>query len=96
MYDDYQAAGADFYSFIIGFGTKTGLADYVNSHPEFHCTEWLYDGTWQAWPTYRDQFGLGNYVPSHFIVDRDGYVRYGVVGAGGVPGVLIACIDELL
>jgi len=96
MYDDYQAAGADLYFFTLGFGAKDGLAAYVNGHPEFHCTEWLWDGYQQAWPTYRDQFGLSNSVPSHFIIDRDGYVRFGKIGASGVPGVLIACIDELL
>ena len=97
MYDDYQTAGADFYSFIIGFGTKDSLTTYVNQHPEFHCSEWLWDGYQTAWPHYRDMFGLGNYVPSHFIIDRDGYVRYGVIGGvGSNPAPLQNCINELL
>ena len=96
MYDNYQADGADFYSFILGFGPKAGLADYVNAHPELHCTEWLWDGYQLAWPYYRDAFGLTHSVPSHFIIDRDGYIRFGMIGTGGVPGVLTACIDELL
>ena len=96
MYDNYQAADADFYSFIIGFGTKFSLETYVNNNPQFHCTEWLWDGTMQVWPYYRDSYGLGNYVPSHFIIDRDGYIRLGKIGSSGVPGVLTACIDELL
>jgi len=96
MYDNYQTAGDDLYFFTVGFGGKDTLVAYVNAHPEFHCTEWLYDGYWSAWPTYRDAFGLSNSVPSHFIVDRDGYLRFGKVGASGVPGVLTACIDELL
>lgn len=97
MYDNYQTAGEDFYFFTIGFGNKQLLVDYVNLHPEFHCTEWLWDGYWNAWNPYRDMWGLGNYVPSHFIIDRDGYVRFGKTGGvGSNPAILEACINELL
>jgi hypothetical protein len=96
MYDNYQAAEVDFCSFIIGFGSKSSLATYVNDNPQLHCTAWLYDGYWTAWPYYRDSYGLGDYVPSHFIIDRDGYIRLGKTGTSGVPEILTDCIDELL
>lgn len=40
-------------------------------------------------------FGHGNYVPQNFIIDQDGYVRWGKVG-GCTYVELKAIVDELL
>ena len=97
MYEDYQTAGEDFYSFIIGLSDpKSAFVTKVNQNPSWNCTEWVYDGAYAAYYAYYPMYNLDSYVPSHFIIDRDGYVRYGKIGSSGVPGNLIDCIDELL
>ena len=97
IYDDYKLAGEDFEYLSIAFGNKPDLTDWVNDHPEFHCTEWLFDPLWESYTPYRIPFGLPAVVPCHFIVDRDGYIRYGKVGGiGSDATILTDCIDELL
>ena len=97
MYHDYQDAGEDFYSFVIGLqDPKSSFVTKVNQNPSWDCTEWLYDQSWQAYSNYYPMYNLGSVVPAHFIIDRDGYVRYGKTGSSGVPGNLQDCINELL
>jgi hypothetical protein len=95
MYDYYTGNGDPFESFTFGFGQKQGLLDYHNAHPEYHFTDWLWDGYWDAYVPYRDMFGHGNYVPQNFVIDQDGYVRWGKVGSVSYSEMK-AIIDELL
>ncbi len=64
----------------------------------YNCTAWVYDGaTWSAYTPYKNIFGYSNSVPQTFIVDRDGYVRFGRLGGiGTTESIITDCVNELL
>jgi hypothetical protein len=98
MYDNYINQGADFSSFIIGLQqAKESFRNYVDAHPELHCTQWLYDTGNVVFWQYANPMGVPGSVPAHFIVDRDGNCRFGWQGSVAYgTEVLEDCIDELL
>jgi hypothetical protein len=41
----------------------------------FHVYTWDDPGTKRPYPTYWNDYGIGQYVPYGVLIDRDGYVR---------------------
>ena len=69
-----------------------------NDNPTWQpSTAWLWDPSVASFHTYRNIVGFVSGVPQHYIIDRDGNLRYARIGGIGTnKAILEVVIDELL
>ena len=74
------------------------MCDLYNNNPSWQVgTAWLWDQNGLVNASYRSAIGLSYNRNQYFVVDRDGYIRFGHTGSIAYDNSLVTnVIDELL
>ena len=82
LYNDFKDEDYAHYMISVdGSGQWDTLVQFWNDHPDWQpSTAWLWNPNLSVFDDYRNLVDFVSGVPQHFIIDRDGYVRYAKLG----------------